>query len=141
MVLKKQTPRAVNAGWIHTSQVCTTAGLGGAYLVRWGWLFEPLARHPAPALSTGPGGFFLPPPHSAGQGAPRPLTAQHEEQHAGQGGHDHQQGQPDALPHAARSPPAPRAAPRACGAGGGPKRAGGGSVAPRRSAEQRRGGP
>lgn len=30
-----------------------------------------------------------------------PLTAQHEEQHAGQRGHDHQQGQPDALPHGA----------------------------------------
>lgn len=36
------------------------------------------------------------------------LTAQHEEQHAGKGGHDHQQGQPDALPHSAgRLPPAP----------------------------------
>lgn len=28
-------------------------------------------------------------------------AAQHEEQHAGQGGHDDQQRQPDALPHAA----------------------------------------
>lgn len=103
--------------------------------------------------STGPGGFFSPPPgpeppHTAGQralslsgGAPRPLTAQHEEQHTGQGGHDHQQSQPDALPHAARSPLSQRPAPRGCGARWVPKRAGSCNVPSRRSTEQRRGGP
>lgn len=78
-----------------------------------GLLFEPPSRRPGPPTQHRSGRDF--PPR-----APRPLTAQHEEQHAGQGGHDHQQGQPDALPHAARSPPARRAAPRAGGAGGGP---------------------
>lgn len=44
------------------------------------------------------------PPAAAGPAAAArtpALTAQHEQQHAGQRGHDHQQGQPDALPHGA----------------------------------------
>lgn len=82
------------------------------------------AAHHRRSHTAGHGALFLPPLKSiaarrnhhrlrarAGSGstsrrsraAPRApaLTAQHEEQHAGQRGHDHQQGQPDALPHGA----------------------------------------